>query len=78
MNTRTMGSSSRLVRRLLIFVWAALLLGATGAKATPVKTLVQDTLYRADGSAAQGEHYDPLEWVFDQRGRSRGGRRDDG
>jgi hypothetical protein len=38
----------------LIFVWAALLLGVTGAKAEPVKTLVQDTLYRADGSAALG------------------------
>ena len=38
----------------MVFVWAALLLGATGAKATPVETLVQDTLYRADGSAAQG------------------------
>ena len=54
MNTRTMRSSSRLVRRLLVFVWAALLMSATGAEATPVKTLVQDTLYRADGSAAQG------------------------
>ncbi len=28
--------------------------GATGAQVAPVKTLVQDTLYRADGSAAQG------------------------
>jgi hypothetical protein len=55
MNTRTEGSLSRLTGRLLIFVWAAILLGATGAKATPVKTLVQDTLYRADGSVAQGK-----------------------
>ena len=55
MNTRTKGSSSRLIGRLLIFVWAALLLGAAGAKAAPVKTLVQDTLYRADGSVAQGD-----------------------
>ena len=45
---------SRLSGRLLIFVWAAILLAATGAKATPVKTVVQDTLYRADGSVAQG------------------------
>ena len=45
---------SRLSGRLLIFVWAAILLAATGAKATPVKTVVQDTLYRADGSFAQG------------------------
>src|ERR1035441_3682033 len=40
------------------FVWAALLLGATGAKAepaiTPVKTMVQDILYRADGTVAHG------------------------
>jgi hypothetical protein len=49
-----MGISSRLARRLLIFVWAALLAGATGAKADPVKTLVQDTLYRADGSPGVG------------------------
>jgi hypothetical protein len=49
-----MGISSRLARRLLVFVWAALLVGATGAKAEPVKTLVQDTLYRADGSAGVG------------------------
>ncbi len=54
MNTRAMGISSRLARRLLVFVWAALLVGATGAKAEPVKTLVQDTLYRADGSAGVG------------------------
>jgi hypothetical protein len=54
MNTRTLRISSRLVRRLLVFVWAALLVSATSAEATPVKTLVQDTLYRADGSAAQG------------------------
>jgi hypothetical protein len=31
-----------------------LLMGATAAKAAPAKTLVQDVLYRADGSAAQG------------------------
>ncbi len=55
MNTRAMGSSSRLLGRLIIFVWAGLFLGAAGAKATPVKALVQDTLYRADGSAAQGD-----------------------
>jgi hypothetical protein len=54
MNSSKKGKSSRLVRRLLIFVWAAILLGATGAKADPVKTLVQDTLYRADGSVAHG------------------------
>jgi hypothetical protein len=45
---------SRLSGRLFIFVWAALLLGATGAKAAPVSTLVQDKLYRADGQATQG------------------------
>ncbi len=39
----------------MIFVWAMLFVGAAGAKAAPVKTLVQDTLYRADGSAAQGD-----------------------
>ncbi len=33
---------SRLSGRLLIFVWAAILLAATGAKATPVKTVVQE------------------------------------
>jgi hypothetical protein len=33
---------------------ALLLTGASIAKAAPGKTLVQDTLYRADGSAAQG------------------------
>jgi hypothetical protein len=33
---------------------ALLLTGASIVKATPVKTLVQDTLYMADGSAAQG------------------------
>ena len=38
----------------MVFVWAALLVGATGVKATPVKTLVQDTFYRADGSVAHG------------------------
>ncbi len=54
MNTRMMESSSRLIRRLLIFVWMVLVAGASGANAAPVKTLVQDTLYRADGSAAQG------------------------
>jgi hypothetical protein len=30
------------------------MVGATGAKADPAKTMVQDTLYRADGSAAHG------------------------
>ena len=45
---------SRLSGRLLILVWAAILLCAAGAKAEPARTLVQDTLYRADGSAAQG------------------------
>ncbi len=54
MNTRMMESSSRLIRRLLIFGWMVLVAGAAGAHAAPVKTLVQDTLYRADGSAAQG------------------------
>jgi hypothetical protein len=39
----------------LIFVLAVFLAGAAGANATPVKTLVQDVLYRADGSAAQGD-----------------------
>jgi hypothetical protein len=42
MNMRTEGSLSRLSGRLLIFVWAAILLGATGAKAIPVKTLVRE------------------------------------
>jgi hypothetical protein len=44
---------SRLIGRLLIF---AALLPATGAKAaqSPAMTQVQDTLYRADGSPAQG------------------------
>jgi hypothetical protein len=42
MNTRAEGSLSRLSGRLLVFVWAAILLGATGAKATPVKTVVQE------------------------------------
>lgn len=55
MNTRMYGTASRLVRRLLIFGWAALLVGAMGAEADPVKTLVEDTLYRADGSAAHGK-----------------------
>ncbi len=54
MNTGMMGSSSRLIRRLLIFAWAVIFVGAAGVKAAPVKTLVQDTLYRADGSTAQG------------------------
>ncbi len=54
MNTRAMANSSRLIRRLLIFVWVVLVVCASGANAAPVKTLVQDTLYRADGSAAQG------------------------
>ena len=55
MKTRTRESSSRLIGRLLIFIMAMLMVGAAGAKAAPVKTLVQDTLYRADGSAAQGD-----------------------
>ncbi|HVJ04948.1 MAG TPA: hypothetical protein VM578_04715 [Candidatus Saccharimonadales bacterium] len=54
MNTRTMGSSSRLTGRLLVFVWTAFLMSAVAAKADPTKTLVQDTLYRADGSVATG------------------------
>ncbi len=54
MNTKLTGIGSRLIRRLLFLVWVALFIGATGAKAEPVKTLVQDTLYRADGSVAQG------------------------
>ncbi len=54
MNTRARGNSSRPIGRLLIFVWAVLLVGVTGAKAAPVETLVQDTLYRADGSVARG------------------------
>jgi len=49
-----MGSSSRLVRRLLVFVWTAFLMSAVAAKADPMKTMVQDTLYRADGSVATG------------------------
>ena len=55
MKTREMGRVSRLTGRLLVFIWAMLLVGAMGAKAAAVNTtLVQDTLYRADGSAAQG------------------------
>lgn len=42
MNTRAMRCPSRLTGRLLVFVWAAFLLGATGAKAEPMKTLVQE------------------------------------
>ena len=38
----------------MIFVWVALLIGAAGAKAVTTETLVLDTLYRADGSVAQG------------------------
>ena len=53
MKTRTWGNASRLNGRLLIFVLAVLLVGAPQANATPVRTVVQDTLYRADGSAAQ-------------------------
>ena len=45
---------SRLSGRLLILVWAALLLAPVGAKATPVQTMIQDVLYRADGQVAQG------------------------
>jgi hypothetical protein len=45
--------ASRLTGRLLV-VMGLLLTGATFAKAAPIKTVVQDTLYRADGSAAQG------------------------
>jgi hypothetical protein len=59
------GTKHRLIGRFLIFVWGALLLGAAGARAEtipnppptpagPVKTVVQDTLYRADGSVAHG------------------------
>jgi hypothetical protein len=44
---------SRSFGRLLIFV-SVLLLGAMGAKAAPVETVVQDTLYRANGQVAQG------------------------
>jgi hypothetical protein len=42
MNTRAEGRLSRLSGRLSIFVWVALLLGATGAKAVPVKTVLQE------------------------------------
>ena len=42
MNMKTEGSLSRLSGRLLVFVWAAILLGATGAKAAPANTLVQE------------------------------------
>ncbi len=52
---RATGIPSRLKRRFFIFVWGAFLLCATGAKAEPVRTLVQDTLYRADGSVAHGK-----------------------
>ena len=54
MNTRTEGILRRPVGRLLIFVLAALLLAPVCAKAEPVKTMVQDTLYRANGQVAQG------------------------
>ncbi len=54
MKTRTTGSSSRLIRRLLIFAWTALVVGSSWAQAAPVETLVQDTLYRADGKVARG------------------------
>jgi hypothetical protein len=54
MKTRTTGSSSRLIRRLLIFAWTALVVGSSWAQAAPVETLVQDTLYRADGKVAHG------------------------
>ena len=37
-----MGNASRLTGRLLVFVWAALLVSATGAKADLVKILVQE------------------------------------
>jgi hypothetical protein len=42
MNMRILESSSRLIRRLLIFVWVVLVVGASGANAAPVKTLVQE------------------------------------
>jgi hypothetical protein len=54
MKTSTIERKSRLSRRLLVLVWAALLVTAGNVKAAPVKTLVQDTLYRADGSVAHG------------------------
>ena len=49
-----MGSSSRLLRRLLIFVYIGFLAGANWAQVAPVETLVQDTLYRANGKVAHG------------------------
>jgi hypothetical protein len=54
MNTRTVGSSNRLIRRFLIFVGIAFAVGSSWAQVAPVETLVQDTLYRADGKVAHG------------------------
>ena len=54
MNTRTVGSSNRLIRRFLIFVGVAFAVGSSWAQVAPVETLVQDTLYRADGKVAHG------------------------
>jgi len=42
MNTRAEGSLSRPSGRLLILVWAAILLCAAGAKAEPARTMVQE------------------------------------
>jgi hypothetical protein len=53
MKTRVWENASRLTGRLLVVI-ALLLAGGTFAKATPTKTLVQDVLYRADGSVAHG------------------------
>ena len=53
MKTKVWENASRLTGRLLIFV-ALLLAGGTFAKATPMKTMLQDVLYRADGSVAHG------------------------
>jgi hypothetical protein len=54
MNTRIVGSSNRLIRRFLIFVGIAFAVGSSWAQVAPVETLVQDTLYRADGTVAHG------------------------
>lgn len=53
MKIRAMGNVSRLTGRLLIFVWAVFLAGAT-VVAQPAKTMVQDTLYSADGNVTHG------------------------